>query len=337
MTKNKNISRFLICLAWWVPAICCAKSNPFRHGCLKQKGKDKDLKKSIFLGEEDDASRTSRVCNSNDQNSEEYCSNSNFSYPELRIHNGDFYSSFLLSWIYQIVLMEFVGVPASVGLTTETSFEANFYAESLSEKLSFSPISYAYEGIEKANEYIPCPTNAAEIVQANCEFILPECQNTEEECAHILPEVWAGQRSEYIKLEKSGVLESSPNGMITNPSFMVPTKTAKEYPMLSIIYGLQANPTLVASLFRKPKTWNEYCKLNDCTESSSAAQRNPVDATEGNVYYSEGLYTGYFEETEQNKCINSTNLEECHGYFIAPNCDFPSFAEGKSIAYVSLV
>lgn len=321
----------LLFLGVWISPCSCSE-NKFSQGCLQGLLNDgnyteivESFKDQIFGlrgggGEEGSPSSSSRVCNSNDNDdgTADECIVTEIPYPEIRIHNGDWDSSVLLAWLYQILLTEFLGVPATVGLTTEKSFAASFYAET--NDLIYSDISYAYDGLRTAKE---------DIAEENWVY---ECHNTKDQCVHVLPEVWAPQRPEWEALEMEEVIEeASSNGMVSNPSFFIPKRTAIEYPDLTIFYGLESNKQLTASLFKKPTTWSDYCQLFNCNDTSfvGAAQREPMDEKEGNMYFSEGLYTGYFLETDQNFCSNSTMLDDCHGYFVSPQCDWSSFSEGK--------
>lgn len=146
-------------------------SNPFQKGCLRSRG----------VGGYADRIR---VCTSNDDASSYsssddavLCRTTDFPYPEIRIHNGDWSTSHLLAWIYQIVLVELLDVPVSVGLTTNMSQTADFYAPE--NKLQLSTVAYPYDALIKANEKVGSGEN---------------CEQTSEACAHVFPEVWVGQR-----------------------------------------------------------------------------------------------------------------------------------------------
>jgi hypothetical protein len=78
------------------------------------------------------------------------CRQTDLPYPEIRIHNGDWSTSYFLALIYQIVLVELLDVPATVGLTTEMSHAASFY--SIENKIEYSTELYPYEALMMANE-----------------------------------------------------------------------------------------------------------------------------------------------------------------------------------------
>jgi hypothetical protein len=288
-------------------------SNPFQTGCLKSKRVQRYTHRL-------------RICTSNDDTSGEtsLCRQSDFPYPEIRIHHANWASSFFLAWIYQIILVELLDVPATVGLTTEMSQGASFY--SIENKIEYSTELYPYEALMMANEKL----NNGE----NCEL-------TTKACAHILPEVWVGQRDEWLKMEDDGVIDHpSANGMVATSNFFVPAFTIKKYPSLAVFYGFQGdeNRKLLAELFKKPTTWKEYCELvssSNCSIADRTAARYPNQTDleghyyEKNKFYVEGLYQGYFRATEKNNCTESDGVDDCHGYFVAPPCDWSSFSEGQ--------
>jgi hypothetical protein len=61
---------------------------------------------------------------------------SDFEYPQIRIHNGNWESSIFFAWVLQIILMEVLHVPATVGLTTNATAISSFY--SLDNTLEYS-------------------------------------------------------------------------------------------------------------------------------------------------------------------------------------------------------
>jgi hypothetical protein len=153
-------------------------------------------------------------------------------------------------------------------------------------------------------------------------------------CVHILPDEW-------LKLEDNGVIDrASANGMVATSNFFVPAFTIRKYPSLAVFYGFQGdeNRKLLAELFKKPTTWKEYCELvssSNCSIADRTAARYPNQRdSEGQYYengkfYVEGLYQGYFRATEKNNCTESDGIDDCHGYFVAPPCDWSSFSEGQ--------
>jgi hypothetical protein len=106
-------------------------SNPFQHGCLRAK-----------LGEK----WNRRLCNSDDDPTQRnsVCDVSSFKdvYPEVRIHQGDWPTSLVMAWIYQITLSELAGIPSTVGLTSTDTKLASFYSQK--SDLSYSKESYPY-------------------------------------------------------------------------------------------------------------------------------------------------------------------------------------------------
>eukprot|EP00980_Cylindrotheca_fusiformis_P018109 scaffold5818_cov84-Cylindrotheca_fusiformis.AAC.1 len=273
-------------------------SNPFQKGCLRSKGLV-------------DYDGLLRVCTSSDDDDpdEMFCRKSRFPYPEIRIHNGDWSTSFWLAWIYQIVLVELLGVPVSVGLTTDAARKASFYALE-NNKLEYSTTAYPYEALIEANIQIRNGGN---------------CEDTNKPCVHVLPEVWAGQRSEWLRLLDDGEIDRpEPNGMLQTSNFFLPAFTIQEYPSLGVFYGFQGdeNRKLLAELFKKPTTWKDYCQLvssTNCSIADDTASRYPNnESEEEDKYFLDGLYKGFFRATEKNNCTVSDDIDDCHGYFVAP-------------------
>jgi hypothetical protein len=294
-------------------------SNPFQQGCLKTLHKDfpshRTCKSHPF--EQEECLKTlrkdfpsQRICNSDDlkeiangTDSSSNCIVSEWKYPELRIHHGNWESSMFLSWIYQIMLMEVVGVPATVGLTTDDSAKASFYNPI--NTLEYSAEAYPWAAIGTANEF-------------------DDCTLTKEPCVHVLPEVWSGQRKDWLELLQNEAIDPViANGMVGKISLYIPAFTAKLYPTLVSFYGLQGkeNRLLLAETFYRPTTWLDYCQQvsnSTCSTADSTSKEYP-SPDEEQLYFSEGMYTGHFRPNDKNDCEKSLF---CTGHVVAFSCQF---------------
>jgi len=267
-------------------------------------------------------SPTATNSTSDDNSRVDYCRDSKFDYPEIRIHNGDWASSYILAWIYQIILVEILGVPASVGLTSEAAKSQGFYAAN--NTFEYSTLTYPWDALKLANQMMNNEQN---------------CEHTQDPCVHILPEVWSGQADKLHTLymddmDMPPVIDRpTSNGIVYKPSLMIPKKTAQELPSLGISFGLQGdqNQKILAETFKKPTNWVDYCEtvsLNNCSVPDGTAARYPAEE-EKSLYFLEGSYTGYFLATDKNNCVASTSLEDCHGYLVGPPCDWSAFLDSQ--------
>ena len=292
--------------------------NPFKLGCLQAMLGKNATKKQLLehhpyliqprLCNSDDYSNKwntgkvgSRKANESDQNgllNSSFglgdCRTTPLEYPEIRIHNGNWDSSLLLSWIYQIVLMEIVSVPATVGLSTDDTKIASFYNVENADMVH-SKEAYPYEALETANAR-SIPSKEAKETSANA-VALPGfdtnlhdkntlgCHHTvnpSTPCVHVLPEVWsAGQQDELQSATNVGAIGIDTNGMIGTSGIYIPKFTAQLYPELSVTYGLQGeeNRHLLSSLFKKPLTWLQYCRDVSPTQCDSTSTADGGVAT----------------------------------------------------------
>lgn len=163
-----------------------ADSNPFAAGCLRSK-----------LGPE----WRVRVCNSDDihnnrksnsTSSESRCSRPEFDYPEIRIAPGNWESSIFQAYITQIVLSEILGVPSTLESGSRDVL-LSFYDETNS--FPYPSRAYGYDDLRIANK----------APGGDCTYILK--QDAEATCAHVLPEVWAGQKAAWTDARKEGYIE----------------------------------------------------------------------------------------------------------------------------------
>eukprot|EP00934_Nitzschia_sp_Nitz4_P008847 Nitzschia sp. Nitz4//scaffold124_size66437//58765//65003//NITZ4_006121-RA/size66437-processed-gene-0.51-mRNA-1//-1//CDS//3329534582//8837//frame0 len=264
-------------------------SNPFRPGCLATK-----------LGE------PKRVCNSDDGGDTTYCQDATFEhYLEFRIHNGNWESSIILAWIYQILLSEFAGVPATVGLNNNVSAISSFYSPW--NVVAPSEIAYPYDALLRSNEVV-------------------DCSLTGENCVHLLPEVWAGQEVDFLPLVRNESIEHPVrNGLLGRSGLQIPAISAAEYPQLAIWHGLagEENRQFLAETFLRPTSWLEYCtevSPSECMNASdSVASRFPLSEEE-DMYFSQGLFTGFFRATDANNC--TANPTTCTGHVVTPPCSW---------------
>jgi len=233
-------------------------SNPFRMGCLYARGGEGRRKK--------------RVCNSDDSKGSKECIVSELDvhlpnpYPEIRIHNADWESSIFMSWIYQVILMEFAEVGATVGLRSEDTISSSFY-DVENRGLQFSQDQYPFEALVLGNERM-------------------DCSSTNLPCVHVLPEVWRRDASD-IDLPIERIIEPvTENGLLGNSGLKIPLVLAKQYPELSVWFGWagEERGSFLAEMFKRPLTWAEYCEKisrTTCVEVDSTAARAPNSSGEG--------------------------------------------------------
>ena len=340
--------------------------NPFQSGCLYTRlsspsSDDNNDTTASWLSEENRTRlreiipaslwETPRVCNSDDNNNAQddlakkggtkrsdvcFLSELEALYPELRVHHQDIHTATIMSWIYQVLLMEVVRVPATVGLTTNTTLRNSFYTP-LMEYGSITPpsnrVAYPYEGLREAHTIQP-----------------RDCTQTEKPCTHIIPEVWPGEvvvSTDYHQLVEDDMVEpASESGVVGQSGLHIPLRTLKEYPQLGSWVGLQGHHRreLLASLFGRPTTWKVYCEevsLTNCTPtatpsttmmddngriitntSAPTATRYPASLQEENAYYHEGSFKGHFRWTPDQNC--TIYPDTCTGHVVTPPCDAPA-------------
>eukprot|EP00934_Nitzschia_sp_Nitz4_P001250 Nitzschia sp. Nitz4//scaffold195_size40117//9703//13668//NITZ4_007574-RA/size40117-processed-gene-0.24-mRNA-1//-1//CDS//3329540359//1250//frame0 len=264
-------------------------SNPFQQGCLYSK-----------LGDE----YAKRLCNSDDSPGDVgvLCRRPSLEYPEVRIHQGNWDSGVFEAWIYQVLMMEVSEVPATVGLTTATTGDASFY--SAVPKTIYSDIAYPYQAIERGNRLV-------------------DCTKTSSQCVHVLPEVWTGQEIEYEYLIDNDAIDpDSANGLLGKNGLHLPAYTLSEYPQLASWHGYtgEERRELLAEVFQRPTTWLEYCaevSTSNCSTADDTAQRFPNSDEQG-LYFSESLYTGFFQPSPKNDCTALPG--SCTGHLVRPPC-----------------
>jgi hypothetical protein len=349
-------------------------SNPFVNGCL-----------STMLGESSPSSssaptatadlyssrhRYHRICNSDDDNNDDDSSSSTnttttscrrpfddmivdvdgdvFQYPEVRIHNGDWESSIFYAWIMQIVLMEVLEVPATVGLTTSTTAASSFYSPT--NTIEYSSSSYPFDALLKTEDKkkerttsssgggggpgaVTSRKSSRKDSNIDCRLAVDE-NGDEVPCVHVLPEVWNGQQKEWTDAVRSGVAEPvEGNGGVGKGSWFVPAFTARGDDSLVSFYGLQgeSNRHKLASSFGKPTTWGEYCDEvsptkcfgvdNDEGSDRVVATRPPTTDEERNLYFHPDNFQGHFRfDTPSSDC--TSHPTNCTGFIVGPPCSW---------------
>mmetsp|Transcript_34412 Transcript_34412/g.83548 ORF Transcript_34412/g.83548 Transcript_34412/m.83548 type:complete len:967 (+) Transcript_34412:74-2974(+) len=275
-------------------------SNPFIDGCLR----------SVKPSQSSEDQRI-RLCNSDDDTEDSYCRSSPFNYPEIRVHNQDWEAAIFFSWIIQISLMEFLDVPVTIGMGSDTK-ESSFY--NFENNLPFSSKSYSWEGIRKANE-----------VGGNCLL-------TDEECVNLITDVWVSQADVMAREYADGQLDYlDGNGQVGRLSWWVPKYTAVRHPFTVTHLGLSQNHHRVAEIFKRPTTWGDYCNevsLSNCTVPDGVADRYPGKDDAGK-YFADG-YIGHFRATAENNCTGVENNSTCTGHIVAPPCTWSTFIETQT-------
>ena len=289
-------------------------SNPFVKGCLGTLIDDPTtlatkvsatnyeiIIKSLEQG---------RVCNSDDLKfASKDCMNpyeDEFNYPEIRIHNGNWESSIFLAWIIQILLMEILKVPATVGLTTESTFKSGFYSPT--NTLEYSSKAYPFEALRDADQ---------------CHLISDDFK----ECANVLPEVWNGQLNEWTAALNEGYVEPlEGNGQVGKGSWYVPAFSAANDESLVSFYGLrgEGRRQKLANDFRRPTSWGEYCQTvskDNCTTADNTVPNGggyPTNPLQASKYFAPPSFMGYFDLTDANNC--TINPDTCIGHIVGPSC-----------------
>eukprot|EP00980_Cylindrotheca_fusiformis_P004722 scaffold1004_cov105-Cylindrotheca_fusiformis.AAC.5 len=270
-------------------------SNPFVEGCLRTL---------------DPEAHERRHCNSDDKDATN-CRLSPFQYPEIRINNQDWETAIIFSWILQICLMEFLDVPVTVGLGSDTAI-SSFY--STGSAVPYSSKSYAWDAIEKANE------------------LGGDCLATEQDCIHVIPDVWLGQRLKWEEEYRDGQIDYiDGNGQVGKISWYIPAFTAARHPFTVTHIGLALDRNRTASLFKRPTTWGDYCDLvseTNCSQPDGIAEAYPEAGDKGK-YFADG-YIGHFRPTIKNNCTGPENNATCTGHIVNGPCSWSTFLEAQA-------
>ncbi len=308
-TKNKECIEALRQGSECVDGFC---SNPFRTGCLRTMGisikQPIGGQRSLSVSHTTDTNLPKRSCNSDDPDERDCEKNLDFQYPQVRIHNGNWESSIFFAWILQILLMEVLGAPATVGLTSETTSASSFYSPT--NTLEYSSAAYPFSALKDARA----------------------CHLHKNECAQVLPEVWNGQVNEWTKAANEGFIEPiEGNGQVGKGSWYLPRFTAERDDSLVSFYGLsgESNRRKLARTFLKPTTWLEYCEIvstNNCSTPDATAVHFPNEG-EQNKYFDAGSFKGFFRVTPENNC--TINPDTCMGHIVGPGCTWSTNVDSQ--------
>ena len=92
----------------------------------------------------------------------------------------------------------------------------------------------------------------------------------------------------------------------------------------------EKNRKKIAERFLSPTTFSDYCMIytaNNCTVFDATATRAPNNKTEGEKFFIEGIYNGYFRKADSNDC--DKNPKTCTGHIIIPPCNSSTFTESQ--------
>lgn len=312
-------------------------TNPFQQGCLKS-----------YLGEE--AYSALRTCNSEDtihNTTASLCTPSPLDYSEIRILSQvsvgilpnqsmfvlsccytkvlsfpitvsqNWESAMFTAWILQIVLSEFVQVPATIE-SSGPGRQLNFYDPAMS--FSYGAMGYDFDALKRANDR----------GGGSCPPTWRQSEDDYQSCAHVIPEVWSGHASTVAELTAQGTSEPPEGtGVVGKLGWFIPKYLAKRDPSLAHWLGLSGgdNRRKVAETFRVPTTYGMYCAeivTDNCTEPTLHASRPPVDEAEAAKYFVPGgAFNGYFRFTDENDC--DLNPDTCVGHITDVPCEWTTF------------
>ena len=266
-------------------------SNPFAQGCLR-----------TLLGEEH---ASQRVCNSDDPGHVhgKLCRTPEIPYPEVRLFAQNWESSVFSSWVLQILLSEILGIPSTVEIGVPESNQTSMYART--PAIQFGNTLHK-EALERAHN-----------LSGDCS-LANRRPNNYQPCAHVMLEVWEANLEWWLDSIHEGILEQPrPMGILGLESWFVTKFSAINDTTLTSYLGLQGeeNRRKMAETFLTPTTWKDYCdqvSSNNCTEPNEVAQRAPMDESEFDRMFVDGLYTGHFRKTDEHDC--DLNPRNCTGH-----------------------
>lgn len=284
-------------------------TNPYyKGGCLKQRLADKWKKTRVCHSEDPPEARLLGYCIPPDPD---------FDYLEIRVATQDWESAFFQSWVIQIILSEILGIPVTLESGTAEDI-VDFYHPG--SPLGYGK-SYDYEAIERANDVGDC--RLFDKFNKDGEY---------QSCAHILPEIWYGQQAKTGKLFDDGIITRPGHmGALGHQGLYVPIFTGAKDPTLLTYLGLagEENRRKLAETFLRPTKWKDYCEqvsTTNCTDGGdSTATRPPKHEAEGNRFFVEGLFNGYFRATGKNDC--DKNPATCTGHVVDYPCGWTSFVQ----------
>jgi hypothetical protein len=252
-----------------------------------------------------------RICNTDDTTDKHCLSVTDFDYPEIRIHNGNWESSIFFAWVLQIVLMEMLNVPATIGLTTNTTAKSSFY--SLDNTLEYSTEAYPFDALDNA---IDCHLQG------------------DRPCTQVLPEVWNGQAHEMRRASQKGFIEPPEgNGEVGKISWYIPQFVAQNDASLVSVYGLRGEEHRhkLADTFRRPTTWLEYCQEVSPTKCGDGddpiAAFFPSTPEQEQHYHHPQFFPGYFRLLPENNC--TLHPDNCTGYIVGPSCTWSTNVDAQ--------
>ena len=279
-------------------------TNAFAQGCLYERLEGWNKK---------------RVCNSDDSAEEwgKICQPPQFdSYMEVRITSGNWESSYFNAWLFQIVLSEMLGVPTTLE-PADANTRISFFDKTGS--VEYGKVRNV-EAFDTSDRLTDCRL-ANRFTTNHSEY---------EPCSNLIPEYWSAAGPWTTASIENGSMEPpEASGVLALEGLFIPKFTAERDPSLLSYIGLQGekNRQKLVDTFLRPTTWNDYCKEvagDNCTTPNNVTMRAPIDEDEGNVYFAQDLYTGYFRKT------NESFGNETHsgtGHFIDYPCGWNSFAE----------
>jgi len=306
------------CMALYHPNSRCVKnscSNPFSSGCLSNMNTTTAAQNDVHF-------ESVRVCNSDDPPhalEKGLCRLSKFNYTELRINVGNWETTAFYAWVAQILLSELLDVPVSleIGHGIDSSKPTlNFYDEENS--FPYATTAYDYASLREGNRLSDCLST----------------NDTSVPCSHAIMEVWNGQTSLLASENTAGHIEPAEgNGMVGKLGWYVPSFVIERHPEVSSFWGLQNQREKMASMFKRPYTWEKYCQLLSPTNCSSSfydgvARRWPETDAERGVYYKSQLYTGHFADTAKNNC--TANPTTCSGHIVDAPCSWSTNLEQQA-------
>ena len=120
-------------------------TNPFASGCLLNVLDDQENITKYTA-----TKSGKRICNSDDEPGSELCEvqDSRLKYLEIRISPGNWESSIFYSWMKQILLSEFLGVPVTI--ETSGAGPSSFY--DIDNALNYNNVPYNIDALKSSYE-----------------------------------------------------------------------------------------------------------------------------------------------------------------------------------------
>jgi hypothetical protein len=255
-----------------------------------------------------------RVCNSQDPPGaleQGLCIAPLLDYTEIRIQSQNWESAIAATYLMQILLSEMLGVPTSI----ETSFyiyRTNLYDQEMRFESGSSNDLEAMRRGHQVKDCVPSTVNGDDYTP----------------CSHVISEAWGSHRW-APELVNEGVFEPThAMGEIGREGWYIPLHTAMTEPSLYHYSGLmgEENRQKLASMFKRPITWLQYCdeiSQTQCSSPDDTAVHYP-SAIDYDKYFVPSLFQGYFMATEKNNCTLTPN---CTGNFVGFPCGWSSYAE----------